>query len=296
MFGTKDISGGVHFPVDFGTSFSMEDFSSLGDGQAISLDDELVFVGKFFESSSILKTSYVLKDLKVVPSSLENSKDLPNQFEISKEELQAETNSSKEELKSSKKYNPFSYMKRGVFIPFSLLDSKSFAGNELSYSLPFGFTYVSSNPWTSKIFSVSAGFGFETQSAKIEASLNSGTSTSLFNYNLAAASEFDSRGWKSAEMSAKFSSVLSVGRVSYFNFALESFANYGRPNRRPLTHRLSDEFNAIFSPGSAVSSDMNHYLYNSDVFSVSFSTVRKSLSQRSSKAGFSISPFGFSKI
>ncbi len=294
LFGTKDLSGGVHNPVDFGTSFSMEDFSSFGDGQPISLDDELVFIGKFFESSSVLKTSYVLKDLKVVSLSLEDLNDSSNQFEISKEDFKAEVDFSKAELASSKKYNSFSYMKRGVFIPFSLLDSKSYAfGTELTYSLPFGFTYVSSNPWTSKIFSVSAGLGFETQSAKIEASLNSGTSTSLFNYNLAAASEFDLRGWKSAEMSAQFSSVLPVGRISYFKFALESFASYGRPNRRPLTHRLSDEFNAIFSPGSAVSSDMNHYLYNSDIFSVAFSTVRKSLSGRSSKAGFSISPFGF---
>lgn len=294
LFGTKDLSGGVHFPVDFGTSFSMEDFSSFDDGQSVSLENEVVFIGKFLENSSLLKSSYVLKDLKVVSSNLKDLDDLPNQFEISKEELKIETNSSKNELKSSKNYNPFSYMKRGIFIPFSLLDSKSYAsGTELTYFLPFGFTYVSSNPWTSKIFNVSAGFGFETQSAKIEVGLISGTSTSLFNYNLSAASEFDLRGWKSAEMSAQFSSVLPVGRVSYFKFALESFASYGRPNRRPLTHNLADEFYAIFSPGSAVSSDMNHYLYNSDVFSVAFSTVRKSLSQRSSKAGFSISPFGF---
>ncbi|MCR5699087.1 MAG: hypothetical protein K6G52_05520 [Treponemataceae bacterium] len=169
------------------------------------------------------------------------------------------------------------YYLKGINFPLSLVSSES-------YSLPFGFTHISSNPWSSSNLTLSAGYGIATNSFGFLGKYSSGTATSLFAYDLALTSEFDFTGWKREEFEGNLSSSIPFGKHSSFSFALSSSVDYGKINSNSPDY-------SFFKLNSAVSNDSHLYLSTTDSFALSYSNLRYVGSSLHGKAGFLLSSY-----
>ena len=147
----------------------------------------------------------------------------------------------------SKKYNPFDYYKRGIFLPVGIASTygHNALGDVTSMLLPLGLTYASNNPWSSKIAIASGGYSILSNSGAIETRFQSGTATSLFKYSLSNQIEFDRRGFKQTAHTVNLSSAIPVGRISRLTFGNDAHIFAGRQSRTEFPKGFTSLFGIL---------------------------------------------------
>ena len=281
LLNQKDFSGGVFYPI------------------AIS---DIIYVAKFYNHNKVLKRKAIsfenesnvekaelLSIAAKVQGKVQGSKSSEQINALEKYESIENSTISESKLNdelanleaNSKKYNSVPFYLKGIWFPLSTLTSTTYlTDSTVSYSLPFGITYISANPWTSSLLQLTASYGIETNSFGLQASLSGGEDTSVFSYAVSSATEFDKRGWKLSNVQATISSYLPFACHSSFLFSLQSSAQYGKRNEISQDNSLFPLFERAFS------TDETLYLYNMDYFSVQYKFLYYESASPHSKAGF----------
>lgn len=237
-----DISGGIFEPVYW--------------------NEKLVYIGEFYRQKRLLLLPDV-EEGEALSVALKTYEE--------KEAAGSETSSvpSHNQL-VSKTYNPFSYLNRGIFIPFGnytpdfIGPNASALSNLLAYRL--GATYVTSAPWTSGVtdlYTLTAGWDIKTKRAGVSLTLNKGTETGLFQTQTDLKSEFNSEGWKQGGASFTASSALGFGRFSKVT--------------------LTNKVNAFLGK------EENLFYSIEDIVSLTYSNVRRAGPGRFENKGFALS-------
>ncbi|MGP1459787.1 MAG: hypothetical protein ACTTKL_10860, partial [Treponema sp.] len=184
---------------------------------------------------------------------------------------------------------PFSLVKygfthKGTVVPFSLLTSTQSISADAqrlgSTPLPFGVTYVSSSPWTSPIWGVSASYSFLTNSGALAAQANGGTQTALFKYAAKAQAEFDRAGYKQAFTSADTTCKIPAGKTAYLKFANAFRLFEGRQTSlelppRQIERMFSGEAAAFNLFGILETGEKTQRLFASDKATAAFGNITK---------------------
>lgn len=242
-----DVSGGVFYPV----------------ADLFSEKASLVYVSKMFRQNKLLKAEKKLTENNVTEKAVRSSPKA--KASISQQSLNKLTDA------SSDYKNSLSFYKKGILIPFTDLSSTSYISGTPNYSLPFGLSYSTSNPWDANLIQLDAGYGPETKSGALALTYSSGTDTSLFKYSAQAYVEFDADGFKQTRLDAEIISAVNVGNISSLVFQL-SVNNY-------------------FGHSEFASVEVKNDLFvNSDIAAVTYSNVHKTGPGRYQKGGFSFTP------
>ncbi len=297
VFSTKDISGGIFYQS------KSENFSN-----------QIFYTAEFYKQSRILiadeKNLYENSESFFADSDsadfddadFETSSDdfanLSDKIATSNEEFanlseNSSTSSGKIENHEksqnqipSKKYNPLPYYLKGLLYLGSTISSKTFIpGSSSEYNLPYGLTYISSNPWTSDFLTLSLGYGSQTNSFAAFAGFQSGTDTSLFNYEIKAQTEFNFSSWRTSDAQISVSSAIPFAKNSYFILSANNFSHIGKANKL-----LSVDEPDYYKLGGALGTDQNIYFYTANSFGASYSNIRSFKNQKYEKIGFSLSP------
>lgn len=175
-------------------------------------------------------------------------------------------------------FNPFAYAFRGLLLPLSLTSSNNFMnyGSTASYFCPFGFTYITSLPWTAGLTILSGGYGIETKSGVFSIDYQGGAGTSILNYSLSSSVEVDTLGFKQVNGSASISSSFDFGTRNAVLFSLNGQANYGR-------------ISYTNSKGKVVNNNKDIYFKNYESFVVTYSNVVSSGPGTYERSGFNFS-------
>ncbi|MBR7064344.1 MAG: hypothetical protein IKI31_04280, partial [Treponema sp.] len=253
-FMQNDVSGGVFFPtmlsdgaVAYVGNFFLENRLLLTNGLSENESDASTTYSNEDKTSdsktdeSILGESIIFDEKLTFLKNDEIENAHPNDTDESDDKKDNndnnENNSTETEniFANAKKYNPLKFYKKGIFLPFSVAQTYNTFG-EGQRILPWGITYGSTNPWTSKLFLLSAGYSMFSNSAALEFHFGhdlypNGTDTDSFKYNVSNQVEFDRSGFKQTNHSFHFNSALPFGKVSHL--VLENKANifYGRTDK-----------------------------------------------------------------
>lgn len=211
LLNKNDISGGIFYPIKLRQS-------------------EFLYVGKFFRQNRLFKLdAQNLFEQSAAPESTAQTKN-----EFPQEKTAMLTKPVDEILLDSKKYNPFKYFTKGLFLPIGIVPSYSLDVREGNFNtsqiLFLGATYMTNNPWNSNTFAISAGYSPFTNSGGISFSTTGGTDTSLFKWSAYAQSEFDFEGWKQSFAQLDSSFAIPFGKCSNIVLANEAFVFAERDN------------------------------------------------------------------
>lgn len=261
-FWDENISGGVFYPT--------------------KNEEKIVFIGDFYLQNRIFfknedEISYEILDVQNVLENLQNQ-NLTENFDKNESE-------NDDFESSSTKYKGHKYFFNGTFLPYSVVTSVSYDAEHSNgdYALPFGFTFLTKNPYDSAAVLISAGYGFSTNSFGSKISYSSGTSTSVLNYSFETSLEFDKKGFKQTNSSISVGSGFRVGKYSSISASTQSIFHYGRSN---LSYaNSSDSFIA-----SSYDENSKNYFYNVDAFILQFSNVHKTGQGKFENFGFSFAP------
>jgi len=235
---TDDVSGGVYDPV------------MLQNGS-------IAYTGHFFRDNRLLTAesdSMTMREIaldakreRVENSDTDKARSAETADNVQSGEQAAGNRDAQTIFARSKKYNPFDYYKRGIFLPVGIASTygHNALGDVTSMLLPFGLTYASNNPWSSKIAIVSGGYSILSNSGAIETRFQSGTATSLFKYSLSNQIEFDRRGFKQTAHSLNFSSAIPVGRISRLTFGNDAHIFAGRQSRTEFPKGFTSLFGIL---------------------------------------------------
>lgn len=232
----ENLSGGVFTPVIF--------------------DGKLVYTGQFYRQNRLF--SAVIPEEAVSAEKIQENND---GFKVPESEAFVELSDKPESILSeARKYNPFTYLFNGAFIPAGRVFSYNFnpdidngSAMDLACNLPLGLTYYSENPWDSNNFELSAGYSPFTNSIGTSAGVTGGTDTSLFKWQANVSCEFDLKGYKQAAGIFAVSFSKPFGR--HFETGLgDNLGIYeGRSNPVELTYSTPEELvkkGTIFGKGS----------------------------------------------
>ncbi|MFC2280939.1 MAG: hypothetical protein ACFNLN_05120, partial [Treponema socranskii subsp. buccale] len=235
---TDDVSGGVYDPV------------MLQNGS-------IAYTGHFFRDNRLLTAesdSMTLREIaldakreRLEKSDTNKAQSAETADNVQSGEQAAGNRDAQAIFARSKKYNPFDYYKRGIFLPVGIASTygHNARGDVTSMLLPLGLTYASNNPWSSKIAIVSGGYSILSNSGAIETRFQSGTATSLFKYSLSNQIEFDRRGFKQTAHSLNFSSAIPVGRISRLTFGNDAHIFAGRQSRTEFPKGFTSLFGIL---------------------------------------------------
>ncbi len=276
VFSEKDISGGIFYCAEIPFSAEQGNF---------------VYTANFFRNSKIFiaKKENIFNEKNLFELKLKSSDFFSEKNEGEEKILNhdSEKISDFEKNIPYKKYNPFSYYRKGLFFPMSMTKSVTYVPSQRSeYFLPYGFSYLSSNPWDSDSILLSMGYGNETNSAAVLAQFSSGTSSSLFKYSAGVQSEFCENGWRTSDANLAVSSALPLLRHSSAGSVLSSKFHIGESNK---VYAYDGTETYYFGSARAASSDC--CIYSLSSLSLYFSTISKRGTSSLEKGGFSVSPF-----
>ena len=221
---TRDFSGGVFNPV-------------LWDGK-------IVYTGEFYRQSRILCMDDIHGGFgeggyQTGRSGHELGRvDYQN---VSDEMLEIEAGAEVEYTAGSipsKSYIPFSYLNRGILVPFSTYKTARFGSDGekkdggLLDNYYLGTSYITGNPWTSGangVFTLTTGWNTVTNSLGSMLSLTSGTETGLLRCKTDFKSDWNinsenHNGWNIAGINSEISSTIMVGKIS--SISLENTAQF----------------------------------------------------------------------
>lgn len=203
LLDTRDISGGVYYPV-----VNPEN------------QKQIVYVAKLFMQNKLYWTDSIqnnqlkkekARTVNAVATQVKESSPLFNQ----------------EQLLDSKDYfGSFKYYTKGLLLPYSNLESISYTEVE-NQSLLLGLQYTTSNPWDSNSIILEAGYGLTSHSGAIGLTYTNGTDSELFKYSVSGMAEFDASGFKQTHGVFLAQSVIPFARVSNLLFQLQAYDYYG---------------------------------------------------------------------
>lgn len=252
---------------------SAENVASLSENFANSTDDFATLSG---EIASLTEKFASLS---------ENSKLNGENLAVNGENSSSSIGKSENQI-PSKKYNPLPYYLKGLLYPASTISSKTFIpGSSSTYNLPYGLTYISSNPWTTDFLTLSLGYGTQTNSFGAFAGFQSGTGTSLLNYEIKAQTEFTFSSWRTSDAQISVSSAIPFAKNSYFILSANNFSHIGKANKL-----LSVDEPSYYTTGGTRGNDQNIYFYTANSFGISYSNIHATKNSKYEKAGFSLSP------
>ncbi len=201
-------------------------------------------------------------------------------------------------ITDSKAFKPFSYWKKGIFVPLSMYTTSYFGKNStyssnISESL-LGLTYISGNPWTNgqnDLFILTSGWNYLNQALGMELKAQQGTDTSLLYGEIDLKLEFDKDGFKQVYGQLNNSFNYPLGKISSITLANSLTAAYGRQDSKypylQVYHQLFFWDSSLF--GIAAPNSSTNYYTISDLFTVKYSNIHRVGSGRFEKAGFSLS-------
>jgi hypothetical protein len=231
---TQDISGGVFEPVVW--------------------NGKVVYIGQFLRQSRILCMNNDSDYEEEVAVTVDSEESDDEDSEIINSPISDSYVSSNVSI-PSKKFNPFPYLAKGIFIPLCSYTSDHFGynvDNVKYYDSNFlaGFTYITSNPWTNggtDLMQLTAGYNPYNNAIASAITIAQGTSTSLFNTQTQIKTEFDpdDEGWKQSGIISAISTTFEIGRISYLSFSNSAQALIG--NQKEICFSLSDVVTAQFS-------------------------------------------------
>lgn len=248
----ENISGGIYNPVVFDAS-------------------SVVYISHFYRQNRILQFKTDSQPLEQYEALVQNT------GSQNTSEPAAPAQTIPVEL-PYKPFKPFVYMTRGLLLPLSLANSYNFMnyGSTGSYMAPFGFTYITSLPWSGNLTILSGGYGLKTKSGVFNIEHQGGAGTSIFNYDLTSNIEFDRFGFKQAGATASVSSSFDFGRRNAVLFSLNGQADYGR-------------ISYTNSQGKVVNDNKDVYFKNYEAFIVTYSNVVSSGPGTYERSGFNFS-------
>lgn len=221
---SQDISGGIFNPVKIES-------------------DKIAYIGSFFEGKNIFVADLVNNQFekKVVQN---KTVDLQNQ---NQDEVQKIDESF---LKDAKDFSLWNYPKKGLIIPFGLvntyfIDEEDDSLNSLGSIV--GITYLTSSPWMNPFFIGSAGYNIFTNSWMINAkvdNLKKITGTGLFQYDIFASVEFDTSGYKQTYEYVNLSSKISLPNC--FNITFSNDVKFFEGKQSNLTDNSVSDFIKTF--------------------------------------------------
>lgn len=265
-FDKRDLSGGVYFPVKFD-------------------ENEIAYAGNFFRCNRLLSIKVSVGDrVKVSPRKIN-----PETEKNTLDTTQLKENLEKLDL-ASKNYNQFSSYLKGFLMPTCAIESISDLSSygEANYVLPFGLTYITSNPWGGNLLQLSAGYGIDTNSGAIQIGIQD---TSWLDTSFTASVEFDKYGFKQTNGSLSLEKSFLIGRHSSFVLGSSSFIHFGRKNLDYTEASINAENTGNFF-GNAISDDMTNYFLGSQTFSVGFKNLIYTKPGRFSRLGYSLTGYG----
>ncbi|MBR1639897.1 MAG: hypothetical protein IJ688_10975 [Treponema sp.] len=277
-FSQQDISGGIFCPC--------------------IVQGELVYIGEFFRENRLFKIPVQGESFFTVQSTAEVEAENAS-FAVAESFLPSLELDS-EIVLDSKKYNPFKSFTRGILIPFSAYESDSFGINTgktgTNYALPFGVTYTTGAPWSSKgdsIYQISAGWGSYTNSFGLSITGIEGSATDLLSAQYSLKTEVDFNGWKQSGANLQLNSYLPAGRLSYIGIGFQTDNKIGKQNEAmPSTEELFDLMMNSNTPFYAVGlcspADNTIYYRFADSLYVLYSNIHSAGPGRFENAGFSL--------
>lgn len=268
----KDLSGGIYSPV------------ISPDSHSASYPD-VVFSSHFFDNSklSVLTAdSFGADDFEILFTQYQTVEKIADNKtdnelnQITSSNNRAASNSTEE----IKKFNPFEYTFRGIFVPLGVVP---FFDNEFN---PTGIG-IAGLTWSSKRYLITAGYEPLKMCYGVGAAVFDWTPTQNMLYVLFGTCGFDENGFRQTEDELYLQAQIPVFKHSNIVFSSTSKFFYGEPNYMQFTpeniFRTQDpgNFSTTFSTTTAVK----------------FSTLRKSDVPYHSKLGFYIGPsFNYSYI
>lgn len=230
---TDDVSGGVYNPVLLKTGVLAYAGNFFRDAKLLVADSEKILMETFAVRAEDVQTEHAQSSAMAGAQAENTDSALSEMPPLTMPSVSLEA------LASSKKYNPFKYYSRGIFLPagsartytYGYTQNASLFSDALSgiipsasgdfnpRVLPFGVTYASTNPWSSAIVQLSGGYSLYSNSGAIETTFSSGTATSLFSYTITDQVEFDRHGFKQTFHAVALSSMVPVGKFSKFTFS-----------------------------------------------------------------------------
>ena len=266
--------------------FTENDFSG-GVWNPLVAENEAIYAGHFFNEDRLLIKSLDTFTYKAEVAAEEN---VLNENEIALNEEEAKW---LEDFKSVEKhnYNIFNTPK-GMIFPFCQLNSNSYDKKHsgATFSLPYGLTYITSNPWASNELAITAGYGWQTDSYGIGMSYTAACDTGLYIYSISGQGEFDSDGFKSTEGQIQLQLAKSFASRSAFVFSPAVLAHYGRSNALPEEYMPANSPLSLEMPklekGFGKTSDMNNYFYFQATAPVYYHNIVKTRAARYGKSGF----------
>lgn len=264
-FDSRDISGGVYYPVKNG--------------------DKISYIGTFYRCNRILTIEN--QDGETVRGKAVTVK-VSDKAEVNP--LYPELENDVADLKeASKKYNPFSFYKRGILIPYSQIQSVSYDQNHSGgdYTLPYGLTYISGNPWTDGIVQLAAGYGYRTKSFGMAATY---TENGFISSKTDLSVEFDGDGFKQFNGESYLATAFYFGKSSSITVANDAIYHYGRSNDVVTVDSSLSEWDAFIQENTAsvVSADKTNYQFGQEQFSLLYSNVHKTGANRYNLGGFTL--------
>jgi len=271
-----DVSGGVYCPVLLSNGRIAYSGEFFRDWRLITVDPEKIAADVFIIHTEVKVSAPVSNASDKIPGKNDSAEGPHTDYP---------------QLSNAKKYNLFNYYKRGLLLPFS--DNVTYAYEDGKFSttlIPFGVTYASSNPWSSCIAEVSAGYNPFTNSGVVKTSFKSGTATSLFSYVFSNQAEFDRHGYKQTMNVAKLSSVVPAGNISYITFGNETDIFEGRQS---LTEYSEGDAQKVYSPkfffGCLENDYMTALFIGQNQFSAGYTNIHKTGPGTYEEGGFSVS-------
>lgn len=269
----EDISGGIYNPVTNG--------------------DEIIYIGNFYEHSRLLRFTSSSEEKIILTT--RNNGDSPAGFADDMD------NGDNLFIPNAKKFNPFKYYTKGVFIPASIYMTEYFGCNDgyktnYNYSI-LGATYITSNPWsllTDDLAMLSVGYNIFNSSFGTEFILYKGTSTSLLQTQSDIKLEFDTKGWKQSCGNFQISSSIPFGRLSSLNITNNSVVRIGRQDYRIPDKEIEKTLLKLSSDIFGISKNRTETVYFdlNETLSITYSNVHKVGAGAYDKAGFSYNIYG----
>lgn len=276
----NDISGGIFSPASIG-------------------ENEFIYIGKFYSQNRLFKLKICDKNsiLSQIPA------ESLSQAAIEKKEILSQVHDSLDDsfskrlevLENSQKYNPLKYLKKGLLLPISIVNSYSFDPRFENYgqtqALPIGVTYMTNNPWNSNTFTLSAGYSVYTNSVGFSFIASGGTDSSLFKWSVQSQTEFDFAAWKQSLAIGKISSLFPFGKNSAIVISDETRIFMGRGNN--VYYEFDSENDAIYIYSGnyeifPTQTNQRNIFYAENQASVHYSSIHKSGEGLYESAGLAI--------
>lgn len=267
-----DFSGGIYSPA-------------LVDGNT------LIYTARFYENGAVYSAAL---DSDAIPAFTETAA-------VSRTHKNAPvSDAGYQTLTAAKKYHPIRYWTDGILMPFPLIGVYEYTTKtktiDLPWALPWGITYITNDPGEQNAIQISLGVDNFSESGGFNINLSGGKN--IFSYSLWDNTLFTTGGFDQNMAGVSLSSSFMVGKNSALTFrdTAEWFLGYENPlplqrarySYSTLINTAADAQTLVPEPNVDAVGDLINVVTN--LFQVSFSTIRQRGLGHYNRGGISITP------